>query len=93
VTTHHGVCLAVQNGDADLGMTVYAAARAFSLPFIPVALERYELVATRQMYEKDSRIRKIFDMVASQKFREVLIHLGGYETENTGVIRRCQRKK
>lgn len=93
VSTHHGVCLAVQNGDADLGMTVYAAARAFSLPFIPVARERYELVTTKQLYDKDQRIRKIFEMIASRQFREVLIHLGGYETENTGVIRTSPRKK
>jgi putative molybdopterin biosynthesis protein len=93
VTTHLGVCLAIQSGDADLGMTVYAAARAFSLPFLAVALERYELVTTKQMYDKDPRIRAIFDMIGSQKFREVLIHLGGYETENTGVIRTCNRKR
>jgi hypothetical protein len=45
------------------------------------------------MYDKDPRIRAIFDMIGSQKFREVLIHLGGYETENTGVIRTCNRKR
>ncbi|HWQ65634.1 MAG TPA: molybdopterin biosynthesis protein [Methanospirillum sp.] len=92
VPTHHGVCLAVQNGDADLGMTIYGAAHAFSLPFIPVGLERYELVTTRQMYEEDARIRTIADMIGSQKFKEVLIHLGGYEMENTGKIRRCNEK-
>lgn len=90
-TTHLGVCLAVQSGDADLGMAVNSAARAFSLPFIPVGAERYELVTTRKMFEEDPRIRAIVDMIASQKFKEVLIHLGGYDIENTGVIRRCDR--
>jgi putative molybdopterin biosynthesis protein len=93
VTTHLGVCLAVQNGDADLGMTVYGAARAFSLPFIPVSVERYELVTTKQMFEEDSRIRTIAKMIASQKFKEILIHLGGYEMEQTGMIRECNGNK
>lgn len=93
VTTHLGVCLAVQNGDADLGMTVYGAARAFSLPFIPVSVERYELITTRQMFEEDDRIKAITEMINSQKFREVLIHLGGYEMEHTGTIRLCNQKK
>ncbi|PKL59321.1 MAG: molybdopterin biosynthesis protein, partial [Methanomicrobiales archaeon HGW-Methanomicrobiales-4] len=92
-TTHLGVCLAVQSGDADLGMAVYSASRAFSLSFIPVGVERYELVTTRQMFEEDSRIRAIAGMIASQKCKDVLIHLGGYKTENTGSIRWCNQKK
>lgn len=93
VNTHLEVCLAIQNGDADLGMTVFGAARAFSLPFIPIGVERYELVTTKQMFEEDVRIRTIAEIITSQKFKEILIHLGGYELENTGKIRRCNQKK
>ena len=89
VPTHLGVCLAVKNGDADLGMTIYSAARAFSLPFVPVDVERYELVTTKEMLEKDHRIKAIFEMIKSQKFKEILIHLGGYEIDQTGSIRYC----
>jgi putative molybdopterin biosynthesis protein len=89
VPTHLGVCLAVKNGDADLGMTIYSAARAFSLPFVPVDVERYELVTTKDMFEKDNRIRVIVDMIKSQRFQEILIHLGGYEIDQTGSIRYC----
>ena len=93
VTTHLGVCLAVQNGDADLGMTTYGAARAFSLPFIPVSSERYELVTTKEMFEKDARIKAIAGMIAAQEYKNVLIHLGGYEIEHTGTIRRVNQMK
>lgn len=89
VPTHLEVCLAVKNGDADLGMTIYSAARASSLPFIPVDVERYELVTTKEMLEKDQRIKSIVEMIKSQKFKEILIHLGGYEIEETGSIRYC----
>ncbi|MDD3574288.1 MAG: molybdopterin biosynthesis protein [Methanospirillum sp.] len=89
VPTHLGVCLAIKNGDADLGMTIYSAARAFSLPFVPVDVERYELVTTKKMFEKDQRIRLLVEMIKSQKFKEILIHLGGYEIDKTGCIRHC----
>ena len=89
VPTHLGVCLAVMNGDADLGMTIYSAARAFSLPFVPVDVERYELVTTKEMFEKDHRIKIIIELIKSQKFKEILIHLGGYEIDQTGNIRYC----
>jgi hypothetical protein len=41
------------------------------------------------MFEKDTRIRVLAEMIKSQKFREILIHLGGYETDVTGCIRHC----
>jgi putative molybdopterin biosynthesis protein len=87
-TTHQGVCLAVHSGEADLGLTVYGAARSFSLPFIPISLERYEFVTTQRMFDKNPSIRIIFDTIASQDFKNVLIHLGGYDSEKTGIIRR-----
>ena len=93
VSTHYGVCLAVQNGDADIGMTIYGAARAFSLPFIPLALERYELVTTKELFEEDWRIRKIVELINSKRFKEILTHLGGYEMEFTGSIRECTKKR
>lgn len=90
-TTHLGVCVAVKNGDADLGMAVYSAARAFSLPFVPVGLERYELVTTRRMFEEDDRIRAISEMIASRRCKEILERLGGYRIDETGMIRRCNQ--
>ena len=87
VTTHHGVCLAIQSDDADIGIAVYSAAKAFSLNFLPIGTERYELVTTRAMFEQDSRIKKISDMIASEQFKEILNSLGGYQTRKTGVIR------
>ncbi|HWQ67976.1 MAG TPA: molybdopterin biosynthesis protein [Methanospirillum sp.] len=86
-TTHLGVCLAVQNGDADLGMAVYSAAKAFGLAFIPVASERYELVTTLNIWETDQRIRTIADLIASSRCKEILTQMGGYRTGETGVIR------
>lgn len=93
VSTHYGVCLAIQNGDADIGLTSYGAARSFSLPFIPLGLERYELVTTKELFKEDWRIKKIADLINSKRFKEILTHLGGYEMECTGTIRECAKKR
>jgi putative molybdopterin biosynthesis protein len=93
VTTHLAVCLAIQNKDADLGMAILSAARTFSLSFVPVGVERYELVTTKKMYEADDRIRKIRDLIASDSFKSLLSRLGGYETTRSGTIRYCNRDK
>ena len=42
--THLAVASAVTTGNADAGLGVYAAARAFGLDFVPIAKERYDLV-------------------------------------------------
>lgn len=90
-TTHLGVCLSVQSGDADMGVAVYSAAHSFSLSFSPIGIERYELVTTREIFETDERVRTIAEVIASEDFKMVLSSLGGYQTNETGVIRYISR--
>ena len=83
VTTHIAVALAVKSGEADAGMCVYSAAKALSLPFVPVAQERYEL-AFRREHEDDPRLVALIGAIRSPAFRDILARLGGYETAETG---------
>ena len=85
-TTHLAVALAVRTGEADAGMGVYSAAKALDLAFVPVATERYELVMHRAMLD-DPRITALVETVSSAAFKRVLRDLGGYETDETGVLR------
>jgi putative molybdopterin biosynthesis protein len=85
-TTHLAVALAVRTGEADAGMGVYSAAKALGLAFVPVATERYELVMHRAMLD-DPRIAALVATVSSEAFKQVLRDLGGYETDETGVLR------
>lgn len=87
VTTHLAVALAVKSGEADAGMCVYSAARALGLVFVPVARERYELAIPQEILS-DPRIGVIVDAVRSEEFRSVLERLGGYDSTETGVLRR-----
>jgi putative molybdopterin biosynthesis protein len=87
VTTHIAVALAVKSGEADAGLCVYSAAKALGLPFVPVANERYEL-AFRQEHAEDPRLLALIEAVRSPSFKEILGELGGYETGETGLLRR-----
>jgi len=88
VTTHLAVCLAILSGDADMGMAVHSAAKAYGLQFVPVGTERYELVMKAETYEDDPRVKKVISIIQSESFRVLLEKLGGYQTQQTGVIRR-----
>jgi molybdenum cofactor synthesis domain-containing protein len=86
LTTHIGVALAVRQGEADAGMCVYSAARALGLSFVPVGRERYEL-AIRTGDLADPRISTLLEAINSERFKEILHHLGGYDTTCTGQLR------
>ncbi len=86
LTTHIGVALAVKTGEAEAGMCVYSAAQALGLPFVPVGTERYEL-AYRTRDGDDPRILALVRAITSPEFRETLSRLGGYTTQETGVLR------
>ena len=87
VTTHIAVALAVKSGEADAGMCVYSAAKALGLPFVPVAQERYEL-AFRKKYAEDPRLAALIAAIRSPEFKKILNDLGGYDTKETGHIRK-----
>jgi len=88
VTTHLSVCLAVQSGDADMGMAVHTAAKTFGLNFVPVGTERYELVTTAEIFENDPHVQALFSMIQTDKFKNILESMGGYRAGETGVIRK-----
>jgi molybdenum cofactor synthesis domain-containing protein len=88
VTTHLAVCLGIMSGDADMGMAVHSAAKAYGLSFVPVGTERYEIVMKAESYDHDVRIQQIIATIQSPSFKSLLDRLGGYQTKETGVIRR-----
>ena len=87
LTTHLAVALAVKTGEADAGLGVFSAAKAFSLSFVPVAREPYELVFHAGTWE-DPRVKALASAVTSPSFREGLEALGGYDVSMNGVLRR-----
>ena len=81
------MALAVKTGEADAGLGVFSAAKAFHLSFAPVAREPYELVFHADTWE-DPRVKALASAVASPSFREGLEALGGYDISMTGRLQR-----
>ena len=79
------VAVAVASGRADVGLGVLAAARALGLDFIPLTLERYDLVFPTDLLA-DERMRQLLEVIRSPQFSRQALAMGGYEIEHTGEI-------
>ena len=83
--THMSVAVAVLSGTVDVGLGIYAAAKALNLDFIPVVTEQYDLIIPEVFYESEN-IRILLDTINSPDFKKRVQALGGYSTEKTGKI-------
>ncbi len=84
--THMSVAVAVLSGSADVGLGIYAAAKALNLDFIPVVTEQYELVIPEEHFDSEN-IRILLETIDTAAFKKRVEALGGYSTEKTGVQR------
>ncbi|MEW6672197.1 MAG: molybdopterin biosynthesis protein [Thermodesulfobacteriota bacterium] len=83
--THMSVAVAVLSGSVDVGLGIYAAAKALGLDFIPVVTERYDLVIPQMFFETEN-IRILLNIIHSPQFKKRVEALGGYSTRQTGEI-------
>ncbi len=83
--THMSVAVAVLSGAADVGLGIYAAAKALNLGFIPVVTEQYDLIIP-QAYFDSPNIRILLETINSANFRQRVESLGGYSTRRTGEV-------
>ena len=81
--THLAVASAVAGGQADTGLGLYAAARAYGLGFVPLADERYDLVL-RSEDRNQPPIARLLEIIGSDGYKAILARLGGYDTKQTG---------
>jgi len=87
VYTHLAVASMVENGAADAGLGILAAARARELDFVPLAKERYDLVMRPQVW--NSPLGEALALaLRSPEFQADLTSLGGYDTRETGQVQR-----
>lgn len=82
--THMAVAAAMLTGTTDCGLGIFAAARALELDFVPLALERYDLVIP-QRHLDDPRVQALLELVRGQEFKAGVSALGGYEADLTGL--------
>jgi molybdate-binding protein/DNA-binding XRE family transcriptional regulator len=80
---HMEVAQAIAMGAADAGIAIRSAAAAFGLGFIPLAVERFDLVIPRTL-ATDPRVERLVDTLGSRTFRRELDTVGGYITHESG---------
>ncbi len=79
------VAAAVASGAADCGLGILAAARALDLDFVPLNLERYDLVIPAQFYAGDV-LASLLAIIRDPAFAARVRSLGGYETPQMGQV-------
>lgn len=83
VDTHLAVAGAIQRGEADIGLGIYAAARSYNLDFVPLFQERYDLVIPQEYYHSDW-LNPLLKMLSEHEFRELVEQAGGYDVAQMG---------
>lgn len=83
--THMSVAVDVLSSAADCGMGIYAAAKALDLGFIPMHEEQYDLVIPTATLD-DQKIQVVLDTIRSQRFRDRVANLGGYDPSRSGDL-------
>jgi hypothetical protein len=81
--THLAVAAAIASGRADAGMGIMAAARAFGLDFVPLAVEPYDLVVAPGAMESP-QLAPLWSLLQSDRFKASVEELGGYSTKEMG---------
>ena len=76
----------MKEGIADAGLAIHAVSRSFSLDFIPLAEEEYDLLVTKE-FSEDPRFALLMELLASAEFASRLSGLGGYSTKESGKIK------
>jgi molybdate-binding protein/DNA-binding transcriptional regulator YhcF (GntR family) len=82
-TTHLAVARAVEQGEASAGLGIHAAAAAYSLHFVPLTQERYDLVVPAAVWASPPA-QALARIIRSPRFQEAVAALGGYDTAGTG---------
>lgn len=83
--THLQVAAAISNGDCDCGLGIYSAATMMGLDFIPICNEEYDIVIFKEFLNMES-IKEFINIIKSDKFKEKLDELGGYDYSESGDI-------
>lgn len=85
-SSHTAVGILVKESIADAGVGIYAMTKIFSLGFIPLAEEDYDLVVSHEFMD-DKRFELLMALITSREFQERLEAIGGYDTKDTGKVK------
>ena len=77
---------AVARGDADVALGLETMARDFSLSFVPLMEERYDLLIDRRSWF-EPQMQHMFAFLRSAAFQSKARGMGGYDVSELGAVR------
>ena len=83
--TEMDLALALVDGRADLGLGIEAAARQFKLDFVPLIIERFDLLVWRKAWF-DPPCQRLAALCATEKFAARAKAFGGYDLSGHGAV-------
>lgn len=84
--THTEIAAEIAAGHADVGVGLEAAAKAYDLDYVPLHLERYDLVVKAEKFNEPP-IQDLIGWLKGPEYHALLDRLGGYEHYESGCIR------
>ena len=84
--SHFEVARLIAEGRADVGIGVRSAAMVLGLDFVPLQVERYDLVIPTKLLRANRGLEQLLDTIVSRPFRTEIEALGGYDTSQTGKV-------
>ena len=81
--THLAVASSVASGKADCGLGIAAAAAALDLEFVPLFMERYDLVIPQEFFDS-SLLQPLLLALKSAELQKAINALAGYQTPQIG---------
>ncbi len=82
---HSEVARSVLEGSADAAVAPLAVARLLGLGFVPLEIERYDLVVPGDLNDHPS-VHRLLEALTTRSVRRELEALGGYDTAHTGEV-------
>jgi putative molybdopterin biosynthesis protein len=83
--THKAAAFSVHSGAADVGMGIFTAAKSLGLDFLPLTLERYDLVVPESTFN-DPRFQIVLEVIQSREYQKAVAALGGYDLRDCGKV-------
>ena len=83
--THMSVAALISAGSADTGLGIMAAAKIYSLDFVPVCDEQYDFIIPERYLDLDSA-GNFLEILKSREFNDALMSMGGYTLDEPGKI-------
>ncbi len=85
VFTHLEVGLAVLSGKADAGIATGSVASMLGLDFIPLSIERFDMVLARDDFFK-RQVQALITVLRSDEFKNQASAFGHYDFKNSGMV-------